>query len=84
MKKTIRLLLPALAFAVVIAFTTAASAADHERVTGTFGFMDSWTCADPMMIEGTYDEVMHTFYDDDGNPVRFIFTGKVTITYTNL
>lgn len=57
---------------------------DSTRLTGSFSFVDSAICSDPVRVEGSYDEVMHTFYDQTGDPVRLAFTGKVSITYTNL
>src|SRR5262245_15241106 len=31
----------------------------------------------------SYDEMMHTFYDNAGNATRISFTGAVSVTYTN-
>ena len=46
--------------------------------------MATHTCVDPIRVVSSYDEVMHTFYDNEGNAIRLEFTGKVTIEYTNL
>ena len=70
--------------AAVFGFTSMAHAADNERITGSSSFTDYSTCVDPVHVEGAYDEMMHTFYDTNGNATRISFTGSVTITYTDL
>jgi hypothetical protein len=76
----------ALTCGIVLAFIVAASAAaaDNIKLTGSFSFTDTTTCVDPIQVASSYDEQMHTFYDNDGNAIRLSFTGKVDITYTNL
>ena len=53
-----------LAIAVLPVFTTTALAADHERITGSADFVATHLCADPIRVVSSYDEVMHTFYDN--------------------
>ena len=65
-------------------FAPVASAADQTRITGSFSFTTTSRCIDPIRGDGSYDEVMHTYYDRDGNPIRLSFTGKFAITFTNL
>jgi hypothetical protein len=71
---------------VTLAGVVAASAlaADNVRNSGSYSYVDYGTCVDPIQIDGTYDQVLHSFYDSAGNATRFSFTGKVTVTYTNL
>jgi hypothetical protein len=70
--------------AAVVGFTSMAHAAENERITGSSSFTDSSTCVDPIHVDGVYNEMMHTFYDTNGNATRIAFTGNVTITYTDL
>jgi hypothetical protein len=58
--------------------------ADHERLAGSFAFTDSRTCTAPIGVVGAFDEQEHIYYDSAGVAVRLAFTGRVTITYTNL
>jgi hypothetical protein len=66
------------------AFAVTAGAADNTKLTGSFSFSDSTTCVDPIQVTGSYDEQMHTYYDNNGNAIRLAFTGKVKITYIDL
>lgn len=66
------------------AVAMSALAADNFRISGSYSYVDSGMCADPVQIDGTYDQTIHTFYDKVGNATRFAFTGNVTTTYTNL
>jgi hypothetical protein len=68
----------------VIASTLPSQAAGNEKITGSFSFTDSRTCATPIQVAGSYNEQMHTYYDNAGVATRLAFTGKVQITYTNL
>ena len=61
-----------------------AVAADNQKISGSYSYVDNSTCVDPMQVDGTYNQMIHTFYDNAGNPTRFSFTGSVTVTYTNL
>jgi hypothetical protein len=72
--------------AAVVTGTLAATvgAADNTKLTGSFSFSDSTTCADPIQVTSSFDEQLHTYYDQNGNAVRLAFTGKVEITYTDL
>jgi hypothetical protein len=66
------------------AVAAAALAADNVRNTGSYSYVDWGTCTDPVQIDGTYNQMLHTFYDNAGNATRVSFTGNVTVTYTNL
>ncbi len=66
------------------AVAMSAVAADNTKISGSYSYVDNTTCVDPMQVDGTYDQTIHTFYDNAGNATRFSFTGKVTVTYTNL
>jgi hypothetical protein len=79
-----RLMALFLAMTGLVLLTPIASAADQTRLTGAGAFIDSTSCNDRLRVDWSYDEVMHTYYDADGNAVRLAFTGPVTITYTNL
>jgi hypothetical protein len=61
-----------------------ATAADNMKISGSYSYVDNTTCVDPMQVDGTYNQMIHTFYDNAGNATRFSFTGNVTVTYTNL
>jgi hypothetical protein len=69
---------------VVCTLGLTAFAADYERITGSFSFTDDFFCADQFLVEGSYDEVMHTYYAKFGKAIRIAFTGDVRITFTNL
>lgn len=70
--------------AVAGVFAPVSAAADHERITGSFAFTTNNVCVDPIRVEGSFNEMMHTFYDNDGNAIRLSFTGAVAIKFTNL
>lgn len=61
-----------------------AVAADNFRISGSYSYADPGLCADPIQVAGTYDQTLHSFYDNAGNETRVSFTGKVTVTYTNM
>jgi len=61
-----------------------AVAADNFRISGSYSYVDNGLCADPLQVDGTYNETIHSFYDNAGNATRVSFTGKVTTRYTNL
>ena len=83
-----RRVLSALALAPVVALVSApvalAGASDNQRITGSDSFVARRVCTDPILVESSWSEVMHTFYDGTGEPTRMSFTGTVRITYTNL
>ena len=66
------------------AVATGAGAADNFKISGSYSYIDNGLCAAPVQVDGTYNEMIHSFYDKDGNATRVSFTGKVTYTYTNL
>jgi hypothetical protein len=66
------------------AVAMSAGAADNTKIGGSYSYVDTSTCVDPVQVDGTYNQMIHTFYDNAGNATRFSFTGKVTVTYTNL
>ena len=57
------------------------AAADNTKLSGSFDFTTYRICTDPIRIVGSYDEMIHTFYDTRGSAVRLSFTGKNLITY---
>ena len=61
-----------------------AVAADNFRISGSSSFVDNGMCVDPVQIDSTYDQTIHSFYDKAGNATRVSFTGKAKTTYTNL
>jgi hypothetical protein len=63
---------------------TGAVAADNMKISGSYSYVDNGLCGDPVQVDGTYNQMIHTFYDNAGNATRFSFTGNVTVTYTNL
>jgi hypothetical protein len=71
------------ALAALVAGTDDALAADNARISGSFSFVDRHTCSDPIRVDGSFNEVMHAYYDANGNAIRLAFTGPVSITYTN-
>src|SRR5579859_4196525 len=73
-----------LASGVLAALAPSAAAADNTKLTGSFSFSDTGTCVDPIQVAGSYDETLHTYYDQNGNAIRLSFTGKVKVTYTDL
>jgi hypothetical protein len=66
------------------AVAMSAVAADNSKISGSYSYVDHGICADPVQVDSTYDEMIHSFYDKDGNATRVSFTGKVTVRYTNL
>jgi len=60
------------------------AAADNFKISGSYAFTDNALCSVPIRVAGSYDEMMHTFYDNAGDAFRMSFTGKVLVTYTNL
>ena len=66
------------------ALAMSAVAADNMKISGTYSYVDTGLCAAPVQVDGTYNETIHSFYDNAGNEIRVSFTGKVTVTYTNL
>jgi len=70
--------------AAVVSVMSPAEAADNQRISGSYAFTAYRLCADPIRVEGTYDEMMHVSYDNSGQAIRLSFTGAVTVKYTNL
>ena len=66
------------------AVAMSAVAADNYRISGSFSYVDSEICADPVQVDSTYNQMIHSFYDKAGNATSVSFTGKVTVAYTNL
>src|SRR5579863_7911016 len=66
------------------AVAISAVAADNTKISGSYSYVDHGICADPVQVDGTYNEMIHSFYDSAGNATRVSFTGKVTVQYTNL
>lgn len=62
----------------------AASPTTNVRISGSATFVDETTCADPIQVASTWDEMMHVFYNSAGAPTRLAFTGFVSITYKDL
>jgi hypothetical protein len=69
---------------VATAVPSVALAADNEKIAGSFSFTSTRICADPVLVDGSYDEQMHTFYDSSGVAIRMSFTGTVRISYTDV
>ena len=70
--------------AAVIGVGSPANAADNRRISGDYAFTATRLCVDPIHVEGTYDEMMHAYYDANGDAIRLSFTGTVTVKYTDL
>ena len=70
--------------ALAVVFAPVSAAADHEMITGSVAFTANRLCVDPIRVEESFNEMMHTFYDNDGDAIRLSFTGVVTIKFTNL
>ncbi len=80
-----RLVLTIAALLASASVTAAGSAAaDNTKISGSYSFTAHHICTDPIRVVGSYDEMLHTFYDTSGSAVRLSFTGKNLITYTNL
>jgi hypothetical protein len=58
-------------------------AADNFKITGSLA-LTTHDCVDPIRVEESFDEMVHLFYDNDGNAIRLSFTGKFKMRYTNL
>jgi hypothetical protein len=62
-----------------------ALAADNNyKISGSYSWVDTGMCSDPVQVDGTYDQTIHSFYDKAGNATKVSFTGSVKVTYTNL
>lgn len=72
------------ALAVGLISVSVAAAADNTKISGSYSFTTHRLCTDPVRVDGSYDEMMHTFFDQNDNATRLSFTGKNLITYTNL
>ena len=70
--------------ALFVLSTSSASAADNHKISFSFSFVDHFDCADPVQISSAGDEMVHKFYDADGNLIRLSFTGNVIIEFTDL
>jgi len=68
----------------VVGVVSNASAAENDKQSGAYTFTVSNICVDPIRVAGSYDEMVHTLYNQDGEAVRMSFTGTVTVTYTDL
>jgi hypothetical protein len=82
MKRLVGVFSGCVALAGAVAMT--AVAADNFKTSGSFSYLNEGICADPVQVDGTYDETIHVFSDKAGNATRLSFTGKVKLTYTNL
>src|SRR5215510_12358125 len=49
------------ALAGILLLAAPALAADHERIAGSGSFTDTSSCADPIQVDFSYDEMMHTY-----------------------
>ena len=56
----------------------------HEPFDITGQIFDNTSCTDPIRVDYRADEVLHTYYDAQGNATRVKFTGKASNVYTNL
>jgi hypothetical protein len=83
MRKFVGVLSTCAVLAGVVAMT-AVAADNNSKVSGSYSYVDTGICADPVQVAGTYNQMIHSFYDNAGNATRVSFTGKVTATYTNL
>lgn len=84
MKLRLLLVAAGLSAAASLMVASTASGATNFRITGSYSFTSKNLCADWILISGTYDEMVHLFYDQNGNEIRDSFTGTVTVSYTNL
>ena len=64
--------------------TVPAGAASNAKLSGSYSYIATDVCQDPVHIDGQYDETVHTYFDQQGNAIRLAFTGKVTVRYTDL
>jgi hypothetical protein len=85
-RRTVRKFAVVLSAGAVLAavVATSAVAANNLKISGSYSYVDNTLCADPVQVDGTYNEMLHSFYDNAGNETRVSFTGNVTVTYTNL
>src|SRR5262245_32800441 len=72
------------AFTTLLVVAAPALAADNIRIAGSDSFTDTHSCVDPLRVEITYDEMVHIFYDTNGNATQLLFTGAFSLQYTNL
>lgn len=84
MRRTIAALVVLLSQTMVGVSSASAGQADNEWISGSDSFVMHRACVDPVLVETSWREVVHTFYDRSGEPTRLTFTGTVTIEYTNL
>jgi hypothetical protein len=67
-------------------FTGAALATPptHERSSDVFDFdLGEELCGFPLLAHVEQDVTLTTFYDAEGNPVRSILRGPITVAFTN-
>ena len=79
-------LLVATLCAAALSLVSEAGAADTRnfKVSGSYSYVDPTICTDPVQVDGSYDEMVHVYFDSDGNAIRIQFTGFVSIAYKNL
>jgi hypothetical protein len=63
---------------------SAVAADNNFRISGSYSYVDTGLCADPVQVDGTYNQTIHSSYEKDGNATRVSFTGSVKVTYTDL
>ena len=81
---TLATVVGATAITAVVGTVSVANAADNDKsFVGTYSYTTTEMCTDPVHVEGVYDEMVHIFYNNDGEAIRASFTGKVTVTYTD-
>jgi len=67
-----------------LAVTPGARAAEHQPNTGTRDYVSDTYCTDLVHVYQTFDQIVHTFSDANGDVTRLLLTGRQTITYTNV
>jgi hypothetical protein len=83
MRRTVSLVLGTL-LVLVLALPVSAASVERTPLVFDFGFVD-FTCGFTTLGEVTISkEVQTDFYDNDGNLVKSIITGRFVVTFTNL
>lgn len=67
-----------------VAQPVSATPTDNTRTVGTDSFTQRHVCTDPIRVDTTWDEMVHTYYDKAGDATRMSFTGTVNVTFTDV
>lgn len=84
MRRTAFLVLAIGALTLVSASMASATPPTHERSSDVFDIdLGDDLCGFPLLAHVEQTVTLTTFYDAEGDPVRGILTGPITVTFTN-